>query len=419
MERKTLYPFIELRNGELYIEELPALEIAEKFSTPAYVYSANAFRWWFNEFNSAFSQVEHTTCFAVKANSNVWVLKLLAELGAGADTVSAGEIHRALTAGISPKKIVFAGVGKRPDEIEFALERDILMINVESESELETVNRVGEKLGKKAPIALRVNPEVDPKTHPYISTGLHEAKFGVDYERAVELYKKAKEMKWVNPVGIHFHIGSQITDTSAFGEAAEKVAELVKELHSLGIEVELFDAGGGLGVNYNPQEPPVPSEELAKQLIPAVKELGCKLILEPGRRISANAGVLLTKLLYIKRRPNKTFYIVDAGMNDLARPALYGAYHHIVPVVNKGRKTETVDVVGPICETGDILAKGRELPECSEGDILAVLSAGAYGFTMASNYNSRPRPPEILVEGSSTRVIRQRETISDLLAREF
>jgi diaminopimelate decarboxylase len=416
---EELYPFIGYKNGELFVEELPLKEVAERVGTPAYVYSKRAFEFWFKEFDSAFKEVKHLTCFAVKANSNVHVLKLLKELGAGADTVSAGEIYRALTAGIDPKKIVFAGVGKRPDEIAFALERGILMLNVESEEELYTINEVAAGLKTKAPIAFRVNPEVDPKTHPYISTGLHESKFGVDFNRAVELYKKAKELKWVNPIGIHFHIGSQITEVSAFKEAAQKVGSLVKELHSMGIELQYFDAGGGLGVNYDPSQEPIPSTELSKALLPVVKELGCQLILEPGRRISANAGLLLTKILYVKRRENKTFYVVDAGMNDLARPSLYGAYHHLVPVKEKTGETETVDVVGPICETGDALAKGRELPKCERGELLAVLSAGAYGFTMASNYNSRPRPPEVLIDGDKLKVIRERETLSDLIAREF
>jgi len=320
---------------------------------------------------------------------------------------------------LTPKKIVFAGVGKRPDEIEYALEKGILMFNVESESELYTIKKVAEKLGKVAPIAFRVNPEDNPKTHPYISTGLKESKFGIAYEEAIDLYKKAKKLKWVKPIGIHFHIGSQITDTSAFKEAAVKVAKIVKELSSVGIEVEFFDAGGGLGINYNPEEPPIPAKELAKQIVPVVKELGCKLILEPGRRISGNAGVLLTRIIYKKERENKFFYIVDAGMNDLARPSLYGAYHHIAPATLNDSPTKKADVVGPICETGDILAKDRELPLLKEGELLAVLSAGAYGFTMASNYNSRPRPAEVLVENGRARLIRQRETLADLIAREF
>ena len=416
---REIYPKLGYKNGELYFEEVSLKEVAESVGTPLYVYSKGALEHWFKEFDSAFSHVSHTTCFAVKSNSNVHVLKILKELGAGADTVSMGEIFRALTAGIEPEKIVFAGVGKREDELLFALERDILMVNVESEGELHALERVAERIGKRAPIAIRVNPNVNPKTHPYISTGLKEAKFGVTFEKAFYLYKYAKESRWLNPVGIHFHIGSQITDVSVFREAAEKVAGFVTELRTTGIEIEYFDAGGGLGINYRPEEEVIPAAKLAETIVPVVKELDCHLILEPGRRISGNAGVLITKVLYVKRREDKVFYIVDAGMNDIARPSLYGAYHHIVPLTEKGNETVVADVVGPICETGDVIAKERELPILKEGDYIAVLSAGAYGFTMASNYNSRPRPAEVMVEGNSFRVIRQRETLSDLIAREF
>ncbi len=416
---KEIYPKLEYRGGELHFEDVSLRKVAESIGTPVYVYSRGALEYWFREFDTAFSEVPHTTCFAVKSNSNVHVLKALKEMGAGADTVSIGEIFRALTAGIDPKKIVFAGVGKREDELLFALEKGILMVNVESEGELRTLEKVAEKLRKRAPFAIRVNPDVNPKTHPYISTGLKEAKFGITFEKALELYRYAKESRWLKPLGIHFHIGSQITDTAAFGEAARKVARFVRELHSIGVEIEFFDAGGGLGINYKPDEKVVPSKKLADEVVPVVRELGCHLILEPGRRISGNAGVLITKVLYVKKRENKTFYIVDAGMNDIARPSLYGAYHHIVPLTEREGKREVADVVGPICETGDVIAKERELPSLKEGDYIAVLSAGAYGFTMASNYNSRPRPAEVLVEGRDFRVIRQRETLSDLMAREF
>ena len=416
---REIYPKLAYRNGELHFEEVALREIAESTGTPVYVYSRGALNYWFGEFDAAFSEVPHTTCFAVKSNSNVHVLRVLKELGAGADTVSVGEIFRALTAGIDPKKIVFAGVGKREEELLFALERDILMVNVESEGEFHALERVAERLGKRAPFAIRVNPDVNPKTHPYISTGLKEAKFGITFEKAFELYMYAKKSRWLKPAGIHFHIGSQITDTSVFGEAARKVANFVRELRSAGVEIEYFDAGGGLGINYRPEEKVIPAKRLAEEIVPVVKELGCHLILEPGRRISGNAGVLITKILYVKRREDKTFYIVDAGMNDIARPSLYGAYHHIIPLTEKNGETVVADVVGPICETGDVIAKGRELPPLKEGDYIAVLSAGAYGFTMASNYNSRPRPAEVMVEGDSFRVIRQRETLSDLIAREF
>ncbi|WP_456419127.1 diaminopimelate decarboxylase [Thermovibrio sp.] len=415
---REIFPFIGHKEGELFIEGVRAEEIAREVGTPLYVYSRKAIEEAYREIEEAFKEVNPLIAFAVKSNSNVHVLKLLKELGAGADTVSAGEIYRAITAGIEPKKILFAGVGKREEEIEFALDRGILMFNVESEGELYKIEEVAKRLGRVAPIAVRVNPEVDPKTHPYIATGLKSSKFGVDFGTALKMYERAKESKYLKPVGIHFHIGSQITDISVFSQAAQKVKELVKELGSRGIEIEYFDAGGGLGINYRPDEKPVSAGELARALIPHVKELKCRLILEPGRRIVGNAGVLITELLYRKETPEKLFYIVDAGMNDLARPSLYKAYHHI-EAVRGGEKKVKVTIVGPICESGDLFGEGRELPEMKEGELLAIFSAGAYGFTMASNYNSRPRPAEVLVEGDSFRVIRQRETLADLISREF
>jgi len=414
-----IYPYLHYQDKTLYFEGVNLKELAQKEGTPLYVYSKNALLHWFNEFDSAFKEIKHITCFAVKSCSNINILSILKNAGAGADTVSAGEIFRSLTAGIDPQKIVFAGVGKRPDEIEYAIEKEILMINVESKSELKTIEKIAERLQKKVSIAFRVNPEVDAGTHPYISTGLKTSKFGINYEEAIELYQIAANSKWIEPKGIHFHIGSQITDISAFEEAAVKIAKLVKELQSIGIKIEYFDAGGGLGINYNPNTPPIPSKLLAEKLIPIVKELNCTLILEPGRRISGNAGLLLTRVIYVKERDSKLFYIVDAGMNDLSRPSLYKAYHHIIPVEKKDSKMHKADVVGPICETGDILAQDRELPELKEGDIIAVLSAGAYGFSMSSNYNSRPRPAEVLIEKDTYKTIRQRETFGDLIAREI
>ena len=416
---KEIFPSIGYKSGELYVEETKVREIAEEVGTPVYIYSKRAIEKAYREIEEAFSEVNPLIAFAVKSNSNVWILKVLKELGAGADTVSVGEIFRAITAGIEPKKILFAGVGKREDEIEFALERGILMFNVESEGELLKIESVAERLNKVAPIAVRVNPEVNPKTHPYIATGLRSSKFGVDFETALKLYRKAKESRYLKPIGVHFHIGSQITDVSAFEEAASKVKELVKELQSRGVEVEYFDAGGGLGINYKPDEKPVPAKALAEALIPHAKEVNCKLILEPGRRIVGNAGVLVTKLLYRKETPEKLFYVVDAGMNDLARPSLYKAYHHIEPVKEISGERVKVTVVGPICESGDQFGQDRPLPLLKEGELLAVFSAGAYGFSMASNYNSRPRPAEVLIDGSNFKVIRQRETLADLISREF
>ncbi|WP_456395975.1 diaminopimelate decarboxylase [Desulfurobacterium sp.] len=414
---EELFPFIGYKRRRLFVEDVDVQVIAKKIGTPVYVYSKAAFSYWFDEFDSAFGDVEHLTAFAVKSCSNIAILKLLAEMGAGADTVSAGEIFRAINAGIAPEKIVFAGVGKRRDEMEYALSRGILMFNVESLQELETLNKVAEKLKKRARIAIRVNPDVDPKTHPYISTGLKTSKFGIDYDEAFDVYMRAKEMRWIEPVGIHFHIGSQILDVSPFEEASARVADLVKALRDKGLAIEYFDAGGGLGINYHPEENPPSSSSLAERIVPFVKELGCKLILEPGRRISGNSGLLLTEILYVKRKEGKTFYIVDAAMNDCMRPSLYNAYHHIVPA-GKREDVEIVDVVGPVCETGDILAKDRELEKCERGDILAILSAGAYGFSMSSNYNSRVRPAEILVSGLKFEVIRERETFGDLIKGE-
>ncbi len=415
---REVFPFIGYREGELFVEGVPVREIVEKVGTPVYIYSSRAIEEAYKEIEEAFREVNPLIAFAVKSNSNLHILKLLKKLGAGADTVSAGEIFRALTAGIEPQKILFAGVGKREDEIELALERGILMFNVESERELLKIEEVAKRLGKRGPIAIRVNPEVDPKTHPYIATGLKSSKFGVDFEKALELYKRTKESKYLNPIGVHFHIGSQILDTSPFKEAAEKVGGLVKELFSLGIEITYFDAGGGLGVKYRPKEEQPPAKELAEALVPTLRKLGCKLILEPGRRISANAGLLITQILYRKETPQKRFLVVDAGMNDLMRPSLYKAYHHIEPVREVEGEKREFEVVGPICESGDTFGV-RRLPELKEGELLAIFSAGAYGFTMASNYNSRPRPPEVLVEGSSFKVIRERESLAQLIEREF
>lgn len=410
---KELFPFIGFEGGKLKVEGIFVEEVAKEVGTPVYIYSKKAIEEAFKEFNFTY-----LTAFAVKSNSNVSILRLLKELGAGADTVSIGEIFRALTAGIEPKKIVFAGVGKREEEIEFALEREILMLNVESEGELLKIEEVARRLKKRAPIAVRVNPEVDPKTHPYIATGLKNSKFGVDFESALELYRKAKESKYLNPIGVHFHIGSQIEELSAFKEASLKVKDFVKELGSIGLEIEYFDAGGGIGINYEPFKEPPSVKELSGILEPIVKDLGLKLILEPGRRIVGNAGVMITKLLYIKRTKEKTFYIVDAGMNDLARPSLYKAYHYI-DGTTYGEEKIKATVVGPICESGDVFAEDRELPQLKEGDYLAIFSAGAYGFSMASNYNSRPRPAEVLIDGDSFRVIRERETLASLIEREF
>ncbi|MDF2953742.1 MAG: Diaminopimelate decarboxylase [Thermodesulfobacterium sp.] len=409
--------YFEYRNGELYCEEVSVKKILKEVGTPVYIYSAKTIKRHFKVFRESFSKIDHLICYSVKANSNIAIISLLKQLGSGADIVSAGELKRVLKAGIDPKKIVFSGVGKTPEEIELALNADILMFNVESLEELETLGEVAKKLGKRAPFALRINPDVDPQTHPYISTGLKKSKFGIPEEFVIEAYKKAKENPYLQPVGIDAHIGSQITSISPFVDALSRLKKIWEELISLGFELKYLDIGGGLGIVYENEEPPLP-QEYADAIIKEGKDLKATIILEPGRVIVGNAGILVTKVLYTKENILKKFVIVDAGMNDLIRPAFYQAYHKIIPVEEKNLEYEVVDVVGPICESSDFFAKERKLPKVKRGDFLAIMSAGAYGFVMSSNYNSRPRPPEVLVDGEDYYVIRKRETVEDLLAFE-
>jgi len=409
--------YFSYKNGELYCEEVPVKKIVEEVGTPVYIYSARTIKRHFKVFDTAFKEVSHLVCYSVKANSNIAVLRLLGNLGAGADIVSGGELKRVLKAGISPQKVVFSGVGKTPEEIEFALSQDILMFNVESEEELFLIGEIAKRLKKKARFSLRVNPNVDPKTHPYISTGLKKNKFGIPEEEVIKLYESTKENPYLEAVGMDAHIGSQLTSISPFVEALSRLKKLWKELESLGFELKYLDLGGGLGIVYKDEEPPMP-EEYAKAIIKEAKELNATLILEPGRVIVGNAGILVTRVLYKKKNNEKNFVIVDAGMNDLIRPAFYDAYHQIIPVEEKNGKKEVVDVVGPICESGDFFAKERELPEVSSGDLLAIMSAGAYGFVMSSNYNTRPKPPEILVIDDKFYIIRRRETVEDILSFE-
>jgi diaminopimelate decarboxylase len=339
--------------------------------------------------------------------------------GAGADIVSAGELYRALLAGFSPQKIVFSGVGKTKEEMRYALKKNILMFNVESSAELRQLDLVARELGLRAPVALRVNPDVDPQTHPYISTGLRSSKFGIPISRALAEYEAAVRLPGIEVVGIHMHIGSQLTKTSPYADSLSRVARLVEALRARGIQIRYLDAGGGLGIRYRDETPPSQAE-LGSVLLPVVRRLGVTLILEPGRSIVGNAGALLTRVLYLKEMEAKRFVIVDAAMNDLIRPSLYNAYHEIVHVREPdGRPPTVVDVVGPICESGDFLAKDRRLPEVTEGDLLAVMSAGAYGFAMASNYNARPRAAEVLVDGNRYSIVRQRETYESLIAGEL
>lgn len=409
--------FFKYRGRELFAEDVAITDLAEEYGTPLYVYSYHTLLRHFRAYADAFRNYPHIICFALKANSNIAILRLFAKNGGGADIVSGGELYRALKAGISPKRIVYAGVGKTEEEIRFALRSKILMFNVESGDELREINRVAGIMGLKAPIALRINPDIDPETHPYIATGLKKNKFGIPIEDAVEHYRIASRLKNVTILGIHKHIGSQITKISPFVDALKNILLLIDRLSSDGLDIQYLDAGGGLGISYKDEEPPVP-EDLAKNLIPLLNGRTLTLITEPGRSIAGNAGILVTRVLYQKKGEEKEFVIVDAGMNDLIRPSLYGAYHHILPVLRRKRRSILCDVVGPICESGDFLAKGRELRTVKKGEYLAVMGAGAYGFSMSSNYNSRPRAAEVLVMGKEHFLIRSRETHRDLIRNE-
>ncbi len=406
------------KNGELYCEGVPVKSVAQRVGTPFYLYSGNTLANHVKAFAGAFKGVPNLICFALKSNSNGAVLRLLGREGAGADIVSGGELFRALRAGIAPKKIVYAGVGKRRDEIEYALKIGILMFNVESGEELLALDRAAKEMHAKAQIALRVNPNIDPKTHAYISTGLKENKFGIPIEQAFEHYQTAKNLSHVEVVGIHQHIGSQITEIQPFVDAVEKLVSFVKGLRSAGMSIQYINIGGGLGITYKDETPPLP-RELAKAIQPLLKDCGCTLVLEPGRAIVGNAGILVTRVLYHKESGEKRFLIVDAGMNDLIRPSLYEAYHEIKPVIETASSHKAVfDVVGPICESGDYLAKDREMPEVKQGELLAVMGAGAYGFSMSSNYNSRVRVAEVMVKEKEYFVVRERETYNDLIRNE-
>ncbi|OGW55710.1 MAG: diaminopimelate decarboxylase [Nitrospirae bacterium RBG_13_43_8] len=409
--------FFTYRGRELFAEDVAITDLAEEYGTPLYVYSYHTLLRHFRAYADAFRNYPHIICFALKANSNIAILRLFAKNGGGADIVSGGELYRALKAGISPKRIVYAGVGKTEEEIRFALRSKILMFNVESGDELREINRIAGIMGLKAPIALRINPDIDPETHPYIATGLKKNKFGIPIEDAVEHYRIASRLKNVTILGIHKHIGSQITKISPFVDALKNILLLIDRLSSDGLDIKYLDAGGGLGISYKDEEPPVP-EDLAKNLIPLLNGRTLTLITEPGRSIVGNSGILVTRVLYQKKGEEKEFVIVDAGMNDLIRPSLYGAYHHILPVLRRKRRSILCDVVGPICESGDFLAKGRELRTVKKGEYLAVMGAGAYGFSMSSNYNSRPRAAEVLVMGKEHLLIRSRETNRDLIRNE-
>ena len=407
----------QYRGDELYCEDVSVQQIAEKLGTPFYLYSHKTLESHFRAFDGAFAGVDHLVCFSAKANSNLAVLRIFTGLGGGVDVVSGGEIFRAMKAGAKPDRIVYSGVGKRPDEIEYALELPILMFNVESSQELVAIDRIAGRMGVQAPVSLRVNPDVDPKTHPYISTGLKKNKFGINIHKSLDEYRLANRLANVKVIGVSCHIGSQLTEVGPFVDAVQRVKELVRQLREESIPIRYMDIGGGLGITYNQEVPPQP-QDYAQALVRELADTGCMLILEPGRVIVGNAGMLVTRVLYTKEGGEKNFVVVDAAMNDLIRPSLYGSYQRIQAVLRQDRAESVVDVVGPICESGDFLAKDRKMPQPEPGDLLAVMSAGAYGFTMSSNYNSRPRVPEVLASKGQYVVIREREDYEDLIKGE-
>jgi diaminopimelate decarboxylase len=405
------------KDDQLYCEDVAVSRIAEAVGTPFYLYSYATLKRHFHEFDAAFGGVEKLICFSAKANTNLAVLKLFASLGCGLDIVSGGELYRGITAGFSPDKIVYSGVGKRVDEIDYALEAGIRMFNVESLLELDLINSRAGRLKKRAPVAIRVNPDVDPGTHPYISTGLKKNKFGIDTEAALEGYRLASKLDNIEIIGIDCHIGSQITDAQPFDDALKSLKSLIYELKGMGINIQYLDMGGGLGITYENETPPS-LNQYARAIITHLEAPEIHLILEPGRVLVGNAGILVTRVLYRKSGKTRNFVIVDAGMNDLLRPTLYDAYHGIEPVVRSGNKLIIADVVGPICESGDFLAIQRSISEVKSGDLLAVMSAGAYGYVMASNYCSRPRVAEVMVKDGRFEIVKKRESYEDLIKGE-
>lgn len=406
------------KDGELYIEDVPVAQIAQDVGTPCYIYSYGALKDSFMSYKEAFSEIDTLICYSVKANSNLAILKSFADLGSGYDIVSVGELLRVKKAGADTSKVVFSGVGKTADEMKAAIEAGILFFNVESEQELHLLNSIGIELGNKVPIALRVNPDIDPKTHPYISTGFKKSKFGIEVAKAVQVYKEANQMEGIDVVAIDAHIGSQIFDLTPFSDSVKKLVSLADDLIEEGINIRYIDIGGGLGISYEKNQKPPRHSEYAAVIINEMKDKPYSLVLEPGRSLMGNAGVMVTKVLYLKEGTAKKFVIVDAAMNDLIRPAFYESYHEILTVRENSQNAGVVDVVGPICESGDFLAQNRELPSVSSGDLLAVLSAGAYGFVMSSNYNTRPRAPEVLVKDGDYSIVRERESYDDLLKLE-
>jgi diaminopimelate decarboxylase len=405
------------KEGILHAEDVPIDRIAAAAGTPLYVYSHATLERHFLVFDRAFARTPHITCYSCKANTNIAHLRLMARLGGGADVVSGGELYAALAASFPPEKIVFSGVGKSAEEIEYAVRSGIAMINIESEGELKVVEGCAKRMGRDVPVSIRVNPEIDAKTHPYITTGLKKNKFGILWPEARRLYREIKETERLVPVGISAHIGSQIVEMQPFVAAVRSVKQMVSELGTFGISLKYIDIGGGLGITYRDELPPHP-EAYARAIEAELADSGLTVILEPGRVLVGNSGIFVTKLLYVKTTAEKTFYIVDGAMNDFVRPAFYGAYHEIRSITQTKGKKVKADVVGPICESGDFFAKGRRVPPLRPGALIALMGAGAYGFSMSSNYNSRPRAAEVLVKGEDFSVIREREGYADLVRGE-
>ena len=410
------FPFLKYLDATLFVESVSLDQISREFGTPCYVYSRAAFTNAYRELDAAFAERNHLLCYAVKANSSLAILDLFARLGSGFDIVSGGELRRVLKVGGDPQKVVFSGVGKSSDEIRAALSVNILCFNVESEAELRVLNQIAKEMDKIAPVSLRVNPDVDAKTHPYISTGLKENKFGIPFNEAEKLYFSGEKYTNISMNGLDFHIGSQLTELAPFSEACEKVIGLLDRLEEKKLQIDHLDFGGGLGIRYSEENPPSTQNYVAA-LCADLGHRTQRILIEPGRSLVGNAGLLLTRVQYLKHTSYRDFAIVDAAMNDLVRPALYDAYHEILPVTINGQNTNTYQIVGPVCETGDFLGHDRKLA-LSQGDLLAVMSAGAYGMSMSSNYNSRPRAAEVMVDGDNIHLIRERESIEQLFANE-
>jgi len=409
----------DYKNGILFCEDIPIPQIAEQIGTPFYLYSKNTILRHYRKFEESLTAIDHIVCYALKANPSLGVCKVLAEAGSGMEIISGGELYRALRVGVPPQKIIFNGNGKTAEEMRAALDSDILMFNVDSESELKLLNRIASEQGRTARVGLRVNPDIDPRTHPYISTGLKENKFGVAIEDALELYKQAGAMSNIEVVGIHKHIGSQIVEVSPFVESLERIMSLVAQLNQVGLEIKYVDMGGGIGITYDEEKPPS-FDDYVGAIRPLVDDCGCTLIVEPGRVIVGNAGILVTRVLHVKKSAGKNFVVVDAAMNDLLRPSVYKAYHRIVPVDRSENERATIvaDVVGGICESTDFFARGREVCEPESGELIAIMSAGAYGSAMSSNYNSRPLIAEVMIDGTDMKIIRRRQTFEEMTALE-